>query len=431
MNKKLLLFALPALMAMSSCTYLESGTVQNPNFFKEEASAKADIFGGEEQAVALRKNLPFRSAEADMAEPVIGVQYRAAYEKDSKSYIAVRFVAAIKSLDVNAEWTRSVYEADGSRHGSEASYETTQAYTALSGMGKTIYPSSYGTGYNYFVAYTLYDIPATGKENLYIVANLKLTDTKEEDKLSPVYSKAMAARIGGGVTAKFDKDQSGFFLAGKINNQENVVLNQDGTTKEDYSGQNAASFTGSFVDGDQFVVAQKTASTFRVWDNGCLEDANDDVLKTGKLIEINADQQYTFYLNKSNQIYHTKYGAYLNYYIRGAAGVGWDTYNNSYRFVTDPDNIGVLLNVSLSVGDFKIGDSTWSHEWGYFSCKDGGSYFYPNEGNEYYSIIIGGAKGNFEAQDGYNHGVCNIHCKVAGNYNIYLTKNFYVSVELA
>ena len=415
MNKKLLLLALPVLMAMSSCTYLASGTVQKADFFKEEASAKTDIFGGEEEAVALRKNEPFRSAESDMAEPIIGVQYRAAYEKNSTSYIAVRFVAAVKSLDVNAEWTRSVYEANGSRHGSEASYETTQAYTALSGMGETIYPSSYGAGYNYFVAYTLYDIPATGKEDLYIVANLKLTDTVGEGEghpLDAVYSKAMAARIGGGVTAKFDRNQSGFFLAGKINNQENAVLSQEGTTREDWEGQNAASFTGPFVDGDKFVVAQKTASTFRVWDSGCLEDANSDVLKTGRMIEINANQNYTFYLNKSNQIYHTKYGAYTNYYVRGSAANGWNPEDciDEYRFVTNPENKGVLIEVLLTGGDgkeFKIGGSDWA-------TYDLGA-----------DRLLGGAK-----DLGYVSGTSgNIKCNRTAYYSLYLTNNDFISIE--
>lgn len=152
------------------------------------------------------------------------------------------------------------------------------------------------------------------------------------------------------------------------------------------------------------------------------------------LIKILDESKYVFYLNKSNLIYNTKYDEPIGYYVRGEAAQGWADEDcvAAYQFITDPNNKAVIYGVSLTVGDFKIANLDWSREWGYYSAKnDEGNYIYPNEGNEYYSIVIGGAKDNFEPQDGYNHGVCNIHCKVAGTYNIYLTNNWYVSFELA
>lgn len=361
-------------MAMSSCTYLASGTVQKADFFKEEASAKTDIFGGEEEAVALRKNEPFRSAESDMAEPIIGVQYRAAYEKNSTSYIAVRFVAAVKSLDVNAEWTRSVYEANGSRHGAEASYATEQAYTALSGMGETIYPSSYGAGYNYFVAYTLYDIPATGKEDLYIVANLKLTDTKEEDKLSPVYSKAMAARIGGGVTAKFDRNQTGYFMAGTIEGTPNAVRAKDAVTS---SGDHAR-FTVPLAANDSFVIVNNDPgnSRFSVCDYSKIEVGGESTSFESDNLKIKAKiaRIFILYVNSSDGIWtDIAPELYVNGLKTGYSNIRTD----------GTDKVQCTLN-GLNAGDiirFKKGE-----EYLHFYHTDGSDL----DGGDSYTILANG-----------------------------------------
>lgn len=304
MKKKLLLLALPALMAMSSCTYLQSATVQN-DFFKEEASAKVELFGDEQEALPLMAKLPNRSAESDLAEPIIGVQYRTAYTEGGKSYIALRFVAAIKSLDANAEWTRTIYEANGSVHGEQnKAYPTTQAYTALSGMGETIYPSSYGAGYNYFVAYTMYNIPVSEKDDLYIVANLKLTDTATEgDPLSPVYSKAMAARIGGGVTVKFDRNQTGYFMAGTIEGTPNSIRNKDAVTS---SGDHAR-FTVPLAANDSFVIVNNDPgnSRFSICDYSKIEDGGESASFESDNLKIKAKiaRIFILYVNSSDRIW--------------------------------------------------------------------------------------------------------------------------------
>ncbi|MBQ6730642.1 MAG: hypothetical protein IJR08_01905 [Bacilli bacterium] len=331
MNKKLLLLALPALMAMSSCTYLESGTVQKGNFFKEDASAKVDVFGGEEEAVSLRKNEPFGSAAADLAEPIIGVQYRAAYEKDNKSYIAVRFIAAIKSLDVNAEWTRSVYDANGARVGAEASYETTQAYTALSGMGETVYPSSFGAEYKYFVAYTLYDIPFEEKDDYYIAASVELSDT--EGSLSSVNSLEMAARIGGNATAKYPKNTSGYFLAGTLSGSANSILSS-GIPFDD----NVARFSASLSVNDSFYICQKTSGTFKLYNSSCLTIDNPYLVNDGqssRMIKVVSAHNYAFDFTSGYQIDNIEGGYSVQYTDNGDNVVSvpllFDGYDGSHQ----------------------------------------------------------------------------------------------------
>ena len=158
--------------------------------------------------------------------------------------------------------------------------------------------------------------------------------------------------------------------------------------------------------------------------------SNEDIANVNSMVEINSSAKYVIYLNTSDGIYHTKYGAATNFYIRGTAGAGWGNGEgdigiaDTYRFVTDPDNKAVLLGVTLSVGDFKISDQSWSHSWGFKQCKDGGDFWKPNGET---GIVIGGAKDNFEEGESDD----NIHCKTAGTYNIYLTNNWYVSFELA
>ena len=227
-------------------------------------------------------------------------------------------------------------------------------------------------------------------------------------------------------------DKSGFFLVGTVNNTPGL-FDADASTK----GDNAASFTRDVQNDDHFIAVQKTSSVFKVWSGNAVKDTTNFENDGGK-IRAKTTGLFVLYLNTSNQIWpSTPYRQLTSYYFRGAAGGGWgnDTGDigiaDQYRFVTDPDNKAVLLGVTLTVGDFKIGDQNWSHEWGYFHCKDGGDNFYPNNGHDYETIIIGGAAGNFDHEEGKTWGVCNIHCKVAGTYNIYLTNNFFVSIELA
>ena len=433
MKKNLLLIALPALMILSSCSRAGLAIAQKEVNFKEDTLAHSEIFGGQEEAVDLRVRK--MSNEDDFVEPKIGVQYRPKYEKVADSgewFVALRFIAAVGTLDVDATWTRDIYKADGTKNKATVNRETTKAYESLYGgagvgmisaMDEIKEGTVDETPYNYYVAYTIYDIPFDTVNDYYIVAHLTISDPAGVH--ADGYSKAMAARIGGGATAKFDKDKTGFFLAGKIGGAVGCV-DADETTR----GGNAASFTSNFVDDDRFMVIQKAADTFKVWGGSCLGDGNEDIANVNSMVEINSSAKYVIYLNTSDGIYHTKYGVATNFYIRGTAGAGWGNGEgdigiaDTYRFVTDPDNKAILLGVTLSVGDFKISDQSWSHSWGYKQCKDGGDFWKPNGET---GIIIGGAKDNFEEGESDD----NIHCKTAGTYNIYLTNNWYVSFELA
>ena len=254
MNKKFMLFVLPALMALSSCAGLGHDAQPEEVFFKEQVDACTEVFGNGQEVYEVKQKAPLRSAAEDMEQPRIGVQYRK-YEEVLDSgewFVAVRFVAEIKTLNVNATWTRNIYKNDGTELTTEASYATTKAYTSLISNGEDIEPSS---GYNYFVVYTLAGIPFNSFNDYYVVAYATLSDNAATPALSPVSSKAMAARIGGNVTFTFDKDRTGYFMAGSFGD---VAINAA------IKGDNTAAFTTTFGYDGYFVIAQKGADTFEV-----------------------------------------------------------------------------------------------------------------------------------------------------------------------
>lgn len=106
-------------------------------------------------------------------------------------------------------------------------------------------------------------------------------------------------------------------------------------------------------------------------------------------------------------------------YIRGTAVSGWDV-DPDYELVEHGTDLGCILNVTFAVGDFKIGNADWSKQWG---------WEYKNDNEESAHVtVIGGAKDNFEKAEGEEN--YDIHCKVAAAYDIYLTANNYISIEL-
>lgn len=78
---------------------------------------------------------------------------------DENGNRAIRYVAAISSLDVDATFTRTIYNEDGSVFAEETSLAVDYAYDALIADGEIVLPSSFGEEYKYFIAYTLGNVP--------------------------------------------------------------------------------------------------------------------------------------------------------------------------------------------------------------------------------------------------------------------------------
>ena len=433
MKKKLLLIALPALMVLSGCSnaLVEQPALNNDAIVLEEDTlAHEEIFGGQAiKGPAIRK----------MSDVGVDTDYKVGYQihfddkgtvDGSDDMISIRFIAAIKADYTVKRWTRAVSSVAGeeikalSDHRRVAEedvyFDSSVVYTHLAnGEGNDEMDATQGAYADYtgFIVYSLLNIPYEANKNAYVGVTLALDAVKTE-----FYAVKIEKNGAGTASAhhfKFVSNKDGFFLA-----KGESVVDAEGSTRDGVN--NAASFSANLAANDTFVVAQKTASSFKIWDGSCLQDANANVVNDNGLVKVNTASRYVFFLNKLNKIYFTKFDEPTSYYVRGTAAQGWADEDcvAAYQFITDPDNMAVIFGVSLTVGDFKISDIGWNHYLGFKECKDGHDPWKPNGET---GIVIGGAAGNFEAAASDD----NIHCKVAGTYNIYLTNNWYVSFELA
>lgn len=117
-----------------------------------------------------------------LEKPKIGFQAAYSRDDDGNSFISIRFSAAIASLDVSAVWTRAMYDSDGEVYPAlkEAQKESTVGYKTLNSNGKSKNAKDETNDlgenpYNYFVVYTLLDIPLASYGTYYLDASLTLT----------------------------------------------------------------------------------------------------------------------------------------------------------------------------------------------------------------------------------------------------------------
>ena len=321
MKKKFLLAAIPVLMVLASCTYMQSATKAqlNQNFLKEDTVAHEEIFDGAELQLINNSNKaegpqPLR-APADITEPIIGVQYVTGTKQhrgENKPVISFRYVAVIQSKHVKAEWIRAVSSQSGGELKAKAVKESTVAYTAISN-GST-YITAEDMGGSCFVVYTLYDIPLfehneDGIFNCnwsYIAAGLKLTDL--DDPEESTMSKIVAVEIGNRNHFSFYEsalaDERGYFAAGIIEdsgtaeNQRVVPLPKDGD-------DNHAKKTFEFAPEDHFGVFKWSSTEFKF-----LGSFNNryETFYTGQSEELSSNYAklycagtYTLFVNNSDQ----------------------------------------------------------------------------------------------------------------------------------
>lgn len=225
MKKKFLLAVIPALMVLTSCAGAGPKDVKQAPQIIEDTLAHEEIFGGvAEEVVNLGYRAPRKSAE--IAKPITGVQYA---DQGDGTY-AVRYVAAIEDYEgVEAIWTRAVCLSNGNQYKTFEDKKCTQAYTTLSSSDGEVMPgavpSAFGS-FNYFVVYTLRNIPSDQLDS-YLVAYLTLKkDANEETSLARVSS------LGQGNTFTFDQNSvDGYFLQGEIGDETIVPLVQNGGTE--------------------------------------------------------------------------------------------------------------------------------------------------------------------------------------------------------
>ena len=424
MKKKLLLIALPALMALSGCSNAfaqselkEDAVVES---FVEDNLAHDEIFG----ASSISKGPSIKK----MADLYPDMSYKIGYQihfeegsiinddPDEDDLISIRFIAAIQESYSKMVWTRGLTSPNGterltfSNHSSLApeypELESKVVYTSLSNGDSDVMvaggedPENPYKDYTGFIVYSLTNIPYDTFVDYFVGVMLTLTPAEGDPLTSDVCVLKIERKADdlsrSALTFSFSKSKTGFFLYGMVNDV--YMPSADSPTK----GSNAASFTSDFKVGDEFIIIQRESNLFKMWTACCVCD-DTNFTDDGFIITCKTAGFFTIYLNGSNEIWPTQFHLPSNYYIRGAvAGEGgWDPdENSSARFITDPDNTAILLNVTLSVGEFKVGlRTTWDGALGWDQVRGGAK-----DGEH----IIPGASNN------------NIKCGIAGQYNFYI-----------
>ena len=408
MKRKVILLAIPALMALSAC---QAGPQlkSNKNLFIEDTLAHEEVFDNVDF-----KDMNIRKLDivADNS-PVIGIQYSTPV--DGK--LNIRYVAAIKVeseealAHTTATWTRIMYDGNGDVVSGKESDEivATKAYDKINGGGDTLDIKTFQGGeYSYFVVYTMMKIPVSA--NAYRLNAYLTIDDEENDSFDAV-SKEVSTTVDGSSKLSFNANHTDFFLKG-VFGDGSVEKNQDPSYRGDHPENNYASFTVDLFEEDTFKIVQCDSAKFRYIDASCLTDGlNDNFKNTSGNIEVKEGKSgyYILYLNKVPELYMTYNGAF--YYIRGdAANADWNAHEE-FRLKSSLTNKCEILNVTLVDGYFKVAKAnTWENEKNWWSIPE-------------------------ETRGGYTHvskkagdGNSDIHCE-AGKYSIFLNNSWdlYIS----
>ena len=404
MKKKLLFAVVPALLILSACNAAPKEGAKNV-LLQEDTLAHEELFGQPEFKMVdtrVRNAAPV----TDTAFPAIGVQKSATrtikVSGVDTSVFSVRFVAAVTLdldhlEDVHPVWTRVLYEDDGDGTlKASNTFESTKAYEKINDGGSEILPSSFGAGYNRFVAYTMTNIPAE-YSNCYFNVSLSLEG---------VPSRVLATKADLSAHYSFNAASHDYFLSGTVEGEQKD-LQADYPTR---SNGNQATFTADFEINDSFYIFHKTSSEFKVWNSDCFGDVG-DYFEPGsnKLIKSLKQEHVRLYLNNSGELYKNAFTvSNTNWYVRQSNVDDWLNSASAetkalYQLKTDGgDSVAVIYNVHLVAGKFQIASLDWVDQWG---SGDGSGGF-----------RVQGATSNFSGDWGNPKG--DITCTVAGDYNI-------------
>lgn len=230
----------------SAVTIITSNAIKSKEVesikLEDSTLAEDELFGGElPSLIATKKVQKAQAPSAELVSPVIGRQY--AYD-DVNGTVSIRFFAAITSLDVDAVWTRALYNADGSVNTALAAgtKKSTVAYETLNykegGVSKQLNATDVeaedGTKpYKYFVLYTLKNVKVSTYGECTIDAYVEISNDAEA-----VVSKT------GSVTTSSSADMSSYTLD----------LDMDNT----YQGSNTSVGNGQYINGKVKTIYGKT-----------------------------------------------------------------------------------------------------------------------------------------------------------------------------
>lgn len=254
MKKKLFLIALPAFMALSSCSGLNIQPKQNGVEYFKESTVNEEVFGVAEEIgdLGFKKASPAKLAAMTSDFAKVGYQIKfnngGTTDDPGDDLLSVRFVAAIKDAGVTAVWKRGLAQPNGYEGAetspsvwkfkfTDAGKESKKIYSSLTD-GANVITAGTGdfVGYAGFVVYTLSNIPYSEFSESYLAAYVTFTD--ESDAENTLKSKGLALFLQKDVDNEarlanefcFNPDSTSHFLSGTIGG----VL-KDGSDDEDHA----------------------------------------------------------------------------------------------------------------------------------------------------------------------------------------------------
>lgn len=245
MNKRFLLIALPAIMALSGCQaslgLKQQQKDNNPVLeMAEDTLAHEEVFGGAENTHAISEHLQPKKAKLTADSVKIGYQIQYNDNNtpadDSDDKISIRFVAALADASVTAVWHRGLAQPNGAEgaepdhanhpgvwkykfSGDDVPVDLTSSviYDALNNGGSRVAAGEGDyIGYEGFAIYTLMNIPYNQFKDSYLAAYVTLTGE------NTINSKGLAVKVerDGSVSKNrfyFNAGSTYHFLEGTFN----------------------------------------------------------------------------------------------------------------------------------------------------------------------------------------------------------------------
>ena len=325
MKKIIVLTILSALMVLPSCGARPiQNKVEEPEIL-EDTLAHEEIFGETKLELKEERDAPaFMSSE----EPIIGIQ-----SQESGSNIHVRFVAAVKIdgdlASATAVWTRTMYYDDtGDNETAHKVFKTetekpaAKAYTTLKNgedeLTISAFNTAHSTSFNYFVVYTMLNIPKATYADYVLKAYVTVNDGGE------LSSKVLATTVDQKTQFSYDldKDKTGYFGVKKSAAGAFSTFNADANA---LAGNYARFVNVSISKDDSFVLVNSASDYFDFYgyDKVHAVDSSDAVFErngTSQFAQAKANGSHYLYLSSGsgteNYIYRTDASKTKTFYLK-------------------------------------------------------------------------------------------------------------------
>ena len=253
MKKKYLIISLLGATAVTSLvggiaiSNLNNNSIKEKvadDLFVESTDACDDIFGNGLSSFAGGKVTYNKGLDANeenaLYSPKLGVQVSDVVDHK----ISIRYTAAISSTNIDAVWTRTVYDKSGNVVRGTKNVAVSTAYVALSTSKGLEYATDIAVGdehpYNYYVIYTLRNIPVDDGDNALYKVDCNLTISQGDEKVATP-------------TGSVEADESA-----SISTYEATV---EIGTNYTYHGSNSSAGNGQYINGKLKTIYSESDTT--------------------------------------------------------------------------------------------------------------------------------------------------------------------------